>query len=217
MADEKKHTQKQIAQKYKDDLDYYKHSHPWRRLRLIVFLIAVVASLALSFGFNNIVGTKKAETFFNTGTLSRNHAHLAEGCQACHWGATPDLAHLVNLGDVVGNKSGPANPAIEKLRVALSKAREGTTTEQRVKGLLQAYTDLSALEKMDVACVACHVQLQLLPVSLHCPESAQIQLAKMNPEMLVVESGTCSTCHREHEGPGKMVLPASDRACASCH
>jgi len=218
MADEPKRTQKQVAQKYKDNLDYYRRPHPFRRSKLILFCCAVIISLALAFGFNSIVGDKSAETFFNTGPLSKNHANLAEGCQSCHWGATPDFAHLVQIGSVIGNAQRQANPALEKIRVALLKSKEqGTSAEARAKGLLRAYTDLSALEKMDVACVACHVQIQRLPVSLHCPQAANIQLAKFTPNVLVVESGTCSTCHREHLGPEAMPMPASERACAVCH
>ena len=218
MAEEPKRTQKQIAQKYKDNLDYYRRSHPFRTLKLILFLLAVVLSIAFSFGFNRFVGEKKAEKFFNTGPLSANHADLQQGCQACHWGDTPDLAHLIQLGDVVKGTPRASNPAIEKIRVALVKARgAGVSTEDRAKGLLAAYTDLSALEKMDVACIACHVQIQQLPVSLHCPQAANLQLEKLSTEHLVVDSGTCSSCHREHEGPAPMALPSSDRACAICH
>ncbi|MEO8350454.1 MAG: hypothetical protein ABI680_01910 [Chthoniobacteraceae bacterium] len=218
MADDAKKTQKQVAQKYKDHLDYYRRPHSFRRAKLIVFLAAVVISLGLAFGFNTFVGEKKAEVFFNTGPVSRNHANLAQGCQACHWGATPDFAHLIQLNEVIKDMPRETNQAITKIRTALLQAKgAGTSVEDRAKGLLTAYSDLSALEKMDVACIACHVQLQLLPVSLHCPQPANLQLAKFTPEMHVVESGTCSTCHREHEGPGPMTLPASERACAICH
>lgn len=218
MAEEPKKTQKQIAAKYKDHLDYYRHSHPFRTLKLTLFLLAVALSFGLSFGFNRFVGEKKAERFFNTGPLSANHAGLREACQACHWGDTPDFAHLVQLGDVAQGTPRASNPAIEKIRLALVQAKSaGTTTEDRAKGLLRAYTDLSALEKMDVACIACHVKEQRLPVSLHCPQAANLQLEKLSTEHLVVDSGTCSSCHREHEGPGPMALPSSERACAVCH
>ncbi len=218
MADEQKRTQKQVAQKYKDNLDYYRKPHPFRRARLILFVCTVILTLMMAFGFNTIVTDRKAETFFNTGPLSKNHANLSENCQACHWGATPDFAHLVQLGNVVSKAPRESNPAIEKIRTALLKAKEkGPTAKEQAKGLLSAYTDLSALEKMDVACIACHVNDQRLPVSLHCPQPAALQLAKYTPTLLVVESGTCSTCHREHQGPAPMPLPDSTTACAVCH
>ena len=123
MADEPKRTQKQVAQKYKDHLDYYRHSHPFRRARLILFSCAVFISLALAFGFNSIVSDKHAETFFNTGPLTKNHANLADGCQSCHWGATPDFAHLLQIGSVIGSAQRQTNPALEKFRVALLKSK----------------------------------------------------------------------------------------------
>src|SRR5258708_7628229 len=124
MADEQKRTQKQVAQKYSGHLDYYRQPHPFRRARRVIFVSIVILSLVLSFGFNSIVPDKTAVRFFSTGPLSQNHANLSENCRACHWGTTPDLKHLVQLGNVLDQTSRDSDPAIEKIRTALRKARE---------------------------------------------------------------------------------------------
>ena len=53
MADQPR-TQKQIAQKYKDNLDYYRHGHFLRRLKLALFLLAVFGSIGAVFGFQRV-------------------------------------------------------------------------------------------------------------------------------------------------------------------
>ncbi|MEO7319668.1 MAG: hypothetical protein ABIZ56_11820, partial [Chthoniobacteraceae bacterium] len=63
-------TQKQIAQKYKDNLDYYRRGHFLRRLKLILFLLAIFVSIGAVFGFR-FWGNKQ---YFNTGPISQNHA-----------------------------------------------------------------------------------------------------------------------------------------------
>src|SRR5690554_3772614 len=79
MADAKS-TQKQIAEKYKDNLDYYRRGHIWRHLRLLAFGIAVLGSVAMVFGFRHW----GKEEFFSTGPISTNHARFANQCEVCH-------------------------------------------------------------------------------------------------------------------------------------
>ena len=50
MADQPR-TQKQIAQKYKDHLDYYRHGHLLRWLKLLCFVLAILGSIGAVFGF----------------------------------------------------------------------------------------------------------------------------------------------------------------------
>ena len=40
-------TQKQIAERYKGNLGYYKRKHPWRVARFIVSFLALVGGLAV--------------------------------------------------------------------------------------------------------------------------------------------------------------------------
>ena len=72
MADQPR-TQKQIAQKYKDNLDYYRRGHFLRWLKLGCFFLAVLGSLGAVFGFR-FWGDKE---YFNTGPISQNHARRA--------------------------------------------------------------------------------------------------------------------------------------------
>lgn len=73
-------TQKQIAERYKGNLGYYKRKHPWRVARFCA------SFLALAGGFAGIILFQRHgnEEFFNSGTISSGHATIAKDCAQCH-------------------------------------------------------------------------------------------------------------------------------------
>src|SRR5437667_12563705 len=73
-------TQKQIAERYKGNLGYYRRLHPWRRTRLIVSLITICGGLLAIFLFPRC----GQETFFNAGKIATAHAKFANDCAKCH-------------------------------------------------------------------------------------------------------------------------------------
>jgi hypothetical protein len=73
-------TQKQIAERYKGNLGYYRRLHPWRRTRLIVSLFTIFGGL-VAIGLFQKHGR---ETFFNAGKISTSHAKFADDCAQCH-------------------------------------------------------------------------------------------------------------------------------------
>src|SRR5205809_485492 len=73
-------TQKQIAERYKGNLGYYRKLHPWRRARLVVSLATILGGLITILCFQKC----GREAFFNAGKISSNHASIAEKCEACH-------------------------------------------------------------------------------------------------------------------------------------
>ena len=73
-------TQKQIAERYKGNLGYYKKKHPWRVARFCVTFIAIVGGIEAIFLFQEY----GREEFFNSGKISSNHATLAQDCAQCH-------------------------------------------------------------------------------------------------------------------------------------
>jgi hypothetical protein len=73
-------TQKQIAERYKSNLGYYRKLHPWRRTRALVSLIALVGGIVAIAVFQ----LRGRETFFNPGKISAPHSGFADDCAACH-------------------------------------------------------------------------------------------------------------------------------------
>ena len=75
-------TQKQIAERYKGNLGYYRRLHPWRRTRLMVSLITIFGGLLAIFLFRYY----GRETFFNAGEIATAHSKFANDCAKCHVG-----------------------------------------------------------------------------------------------------------------------------------
>src|ERR1700730_1223421 len=73
-------TQKQIAERYKGNLGYYKKKHPWRVARWCANLLAIAGGIA-----GIILFAKRGnEEFFSSGKISSNHAEFARDCAQCH-------------------------------------------------------------------------------------------------------------------------------------
>src|SRR6266576_3223952 len=82
-------TQKQIAERYKGNLGYYRRLHPWRRTRLIVSLFTIFGGL-VAIGLFQKHGR---ETFFNAGKISTSHAEF-ENDSAMMTASTEKGMHL---------------------------------------------------------------------------------------------------------------------------
>lgn len=73
-------TQKQIAERYKGNLGYYKKVHPWRRARSLVTAISIIGGLVAIW----IYQTRGRENFFSAGSISAEHAGFDDNCASCH-------------------------------------------------------------------------------------------------------------------------------------
>ena len=73
-------TQKQIAEQYKGNLDFFKRIQPWRLARFLVSFLAISAGLAAIIAYQR----RGDERFFNPGKLSTSHAALVDNCASCH-------------------------------------------------------------------------------------------------------------------------------------
>ena len=216
MADQPR-TQKQIALKYKDNLDYYRRGHFLRRLKLALFLLAVFGSIGAVFGFR-FWGNKQ---FFNTGPISQNHARFANDCAQCHDGAEADLSRALKLDQAVTDLKEGNLPSVdlEKLKAAgknfsaaeMAAAAKRNFSPGKLSALQQVVIKKSSLAGMDRACLKCHQ-----PFQLHQPQMEALKLRGVHPQMPLVHSDRCSTCHREHVGAGLMKVPGSE-SCATCH
>src|SRR4051794_10322517 len=78
-------TQKQIAERYKGNLGYYKKKHPWRVARFCTTFVAIVGGLAAILIYQDRIFSRQAdEEFFSSGKLSSHHAKYEQDCAACH-------------------------------------------------------------------------------------------------------------------------------------
>ena len=154
-------TQKQIAERYKGNLGYYKKKHPWRVARWCANLLAIAGGIA-----GIILFSKRGnEEFFSSGKISSSHAAFAQDCAKCH-----------DKGAALGD------------RITLAKFKN-VVNDRFHRGI-----DFTSIDRK---CEQCHKQH-----TLHEPN--------------VVENRSCSVCHQEHLGSGRMKQVV-DLHCASCH
>src|SRR5262245_40748431 len=73
-------TTKQIAERFKGNLDYYKKPHYLRRLKFIVPLVVTLLAIAAVLAYHSWGPLN----FYNSGPLSLQHAGFADDCQKCH-------------------------------------------------------------------------------------------------------------------------------------
>jgi hypothetical protein len=78
-------TQKQIAERYKGNLGYYKRKHPWRIARFSATFIAIVGGVIGIVAYQKLIFQQKAsEEFFSSGKISSHHAKFEQDCAQCH-------------------------------------------------------------------------------------------------------------------------------------
>ncbi len=78
-------TQKQIAERYKGNLTYYKLRHPWRVARFCASFVAIVGGLGAILFYQRLIFQKRAsEQFFSAGKISSHHAQFEQDCSRCH-------------------------------------------------------------------------------------------------------------------------------------
>ena len=189
-----KRTTRQIAEKYKGNLDYYRRPHRFRTVKLVCFALAVAGSLALAI-------KPHRQEIFSTGPISANHARFANQCEVCHTDLQPGLLQVWK-----SDRPLQVNAANLLLRV-----KQDLQPEQMKAGLHATLTASNSLSKLDATCLNCHE-----PMKLHQPQALSLGLRPVRQEISAAEVASCSTCHREHQGPARMPPPPSSN-CTDCH
>jgi hypothetical protein len=206
-------TQKQIAEKYKGNLNYFHKPHYYRSLRFAAFVVVAVGTVVAMMTWRRWGG----EEVFSTGPISANHAKFAHDCRACHVGADPDFLKALapqktGAGFSLEKMAHAAQSlsSLETIKISAEKVR-ATADKAHLAALIQQGLEISSLSNMDRACLKCHEALDL-----HQPQEAAMRLRPVTAQFALVHAGGCSTCHREHVGTDAMALPRSE-SCASCH
>lgn len=215
----KPRTQKELAGTYLGNLAYFRRAHPFRTLRLLLFVVVAAGSIAAAIGYRKYGGTQQ---FFNTGPISRNHATVE--CRQCHKEAETDLVTALFLDkatDTLRKAPGDLQQVNFRDRATLEgKSRDALASASAgarelpggMKGIAdKALMKSATLAHMDAACLDCHGRL-----NLHTPQTAALRLSPVHGGHSVVHASGCSDCHKEHVGSGVMALPASD-TCVACH
>lgn len=168
-------TQKQIAERYKGNLGYYRRKHPWRVARWCASFLAIAGGIAGILFYQKLISQKRvSEDFFSTGTISTSHAAYAQDCAQCH-----------DKGAALGG-----DRSFSKFKTVVSdrfhRGLDFASIDRKCQQCHEKQPDMGTVKKYD----------------LHQPN--------------VVANRSCSVCHQEHLGPGRMQ-PVADSQCAACH
>ena len=192
--EESNQTQKEVGQKYRKNLGYFKHPDFLARqkffLCMLAILLGVYAIVRLELSRSDIV--------YNPAPLSISHAFLEGNCAACH-----NLA-VRNIFRSIQDRSAPMKP--------VAWAMDSPAIHQWSSG---APAFFSSSQSINHACQSCHAGLGR-DLELHQPSLQTLALKDFHSELHIVAATGCFSCHQEHLGRIDLKLPG-DTACAACH
>ena len=197
-------TTKKLAQRI--DLNYFKHSHPFRRLRFILSVSMPVLAL-IWLGWFAIT---RNDRVYSSGKMSASHAVLTESCSSCHVKEAGLFSSKTSDGACQTCHDGPIHHANQAFTPNCA------TCHREHRGSLR----LAATS--DTSCTQCHADLQANGTAIHYarnidgfnsshPEFAAVRAGMVDP-------GTIKFNHRVHlttnlAGPNGAV----QLACGDCH
>jgi len=197
-------TTKKLAQRI--DLNYFKRSHPFRRLRFILSVSAPMLAL-IWLGWFAIAGNDRV---YSSGKMSASHAVLTERCSSCHVKEAGVFSSKTSDGACETCHDGPIHHANQVFTPNCA------TCHREHRGSLR----LAATS--DASCTQCHANLQAAGSTTHYarniegfnsnhPEFAAVRAGSVDP-------GTIKFNHRVHlktnlAGPSGPV----QLACGDCH
>ncbi|HJT81903.1 MAG TPA: cytochrome c3 family protein [Chthoniobacterales bacterium] len=177
-------TNKQLSEKYKDNLANYRRLYTGRRKLLAVTLLAIFGGAAAVFYYSR----HAPEKFFNPGPVSSHHRNITRAMIG-------DLPPEAISG---GEFSQNCDACHDKSLIS------GGQMDRRTLGqvLRDSFTRGAAADRItriDDRCEKCHARLSQRTHTFHEPNAIQHR---------------CSVCHQEHRGPGPMKLVASSECAS---
>ena len=175
----RKRTQKQISERYKDNLADYQRLYRWRRaVGAVTVLTLIGGGVAVWYYYK-----RAPDKFFNPGPVSIHHRNISRDMTAPMSPEQPIQTGPAGNCDACHDKSlitGGGLTAKRFVQVVKESFRKGASAER--------------IEQIDNRCETCHTRLSKRTHSFH--EFNAIQ-------------NRCSECHQEHRGPGPMKQVAS--------
>jgi hypothetical protein len=171
-------TQKQIAERYKGNLGYYKRKHPWRVMRWCASSLAIAGGIAGIIVYQKLIFQKRvSEEFFSSGKISSNHTTFAQDCAQCH-----------DKGAALGNDLTPAKfQSVVKDR--FHRGIDFTSIDHKCQVCHEKHPPLGTMKKYDLhepnvvdnrSCSVCHQE--------HLGPGRMKQVADLH----------CASCHKDH-------------------
>ncbi|MGZ5025485.1 MAG: hypothetical protein ACXWBS_11535, partial [Chthoniobacterales bacterium] len=192
--DEQRGTQRQIAKRYQDRVDYKNTRTPWRRARFWISVLVLLGGLAAIY----FCQKEKPSEFFNTGPLSRSHGHLKDGCVSCH---EPERLRSDGAGpppffQVLNDRVNKGAPSFERIDRACAKCHQQHTFHQpnvvanrscsACHKEHQGPGPMSAVVSLD--CASCHNDRAVMQASANFGKQLPPTRFHLNPKIVNARS-----------------------------
>jgi hypothetical protein len=189
--DEERGTQRDIATSYRDRVQSRFTRTVWRSSRFLLtvtlFAVGVVAIYYCE--------KEKPQEFFNTGLLSRSHAHLKDGCVSCH---VPERLTSGSAGQptgvfqVLSDRFHKGAPSFDRIDRACAKCHQqhdfheaNVITNRSCSACHREHQGLDALMRIvSLDCASCHNNSAIMQASAERGKQLPSQRFHLNPKLV---------------------------------
>ena len=189
--DEERGTQREIANSYRDRVQARFTRTIWRRTRFLLSVLLFAGGVVAIYYCEK----KKPQEFFNTGPLSRSHAHLQDGCASCH---VPERLTSSSPGEppgffqVLDDRFEKGAPSFERIDRACAKCHQqhdfhepNVVTNRSCSACHKEHQGLDAMMAVgNLDCASCHNNSKVMQASADRGKQLPPTRFHLNPKMV---------------------------------
>ena len=189
--DEERGTQREIAKSYRDRVQARFTHTMWRRARFLLTVLLFAGGVVAIYYCEK----EKPEEFFNSGPLSRSHAHLKGGCASCH---VPERLTSSSAGEspgffrVLNERFEKGAPSFERIDRACAKCHQqhdfhepNVVTNRSCSACHKEHQGLNAMMAIDNAdCGSCHNNSRVMQASAERGKQLPPTRFHLNPKLV---------------------------------
>jgi len=194
--DEERGTQREIAKNYRDRVQARFTRTIWRRTRFLLSVLLFAGGVVAIYYCEKT----KPQEFFNTGPLSRSHAHLKDGCASCHVPErlTSGSAQPQGFLQVLNDRFEKGAPSFERIdRTCMKCHQQHDFHEPNVianRSCSSCHKEHQGLDAMmavgNLDCASCHNNSKVMQASADRGKQLPPTRFHLNPKMLNLRQAT---------------------------
>jgi hypothetical protein len=189
--DEERGTQREIAKSYRDRVQSRFTRTVWRSARFLLSIVLFAGGVVAIYYCEK----EKPQEFFNTGPLSRSHAHLQDGCVSCH---VPERLTSSSVGQppaffqVLNDRFEKGAPSFERIDRACGQCHQqhdfhepNVVTNRSCSACHREHQGLDALMRIvSLDCASCHNNSAVMQASAERGKQLPRQRFHLNPKLV---------------------------------
>src|SRR5258705_2276574 len=195
--DEEHGTQREIAKSYRDRVQARFTRTISRRTRFLLSVLFFAGGVVAIYYCEKT----KPQEFFNTGPLSRSHAHLKDGCASCH---VPERVTGGSVGgppgffQVLNDRFENGAPSFERIDRACAKCHQqhdfhepNVVTNRSCSACHKEHQGLDAMMAVgNLDCASCHNNSKIMQASADRGKQLPPTRFHLNPKMVNLRQAT---------------------------